>query len=109
MLHRTLLECNGPVRRVAANWCRNREAFWQLGVNLNISSSIQFFKKIPLYLRISENIIVDVVVGLDSFAQILLRLLREDVNTVGLIRGAIGQVLHNYSRLLLVHKTGSNA
>ena len=70
MLHRTLLEWNCPVRRIAGNWCRNREAFRQLGAYLNISSRIQFCKEIPLNLRICENMVVDVMVCFHSLAQV---------------------------------------
>ena len=98
------LEGDGPVGVVVADRRRDEEALRQLGVDDDFGAGIEFADERPLVGRVGEDVVVDVAVRLEAFAEVFLLFLREDVDAVGVFERVVGEVLDDNRRLLLVDK-----
>ena len=67
-----VVEGDGPVRRIAADRCRDMEAAWQLGIYTDLRGFVKSFSKLLLDaflgVAVSENVVLDALRALVSLA-----------------------------------------
>lgn len=105
VLHASLAEGDGPVRRVVADGRRYLEAARQLGVDHDLLVQFQLSSKGLLAIRVREHVVLHVLLGLDRAGEVRVLLGREDGAVVGAFRLVVLDLLHNHRGLLLVDQT----